>query len=102
LLNVGKEALAVDRPVDDAGRIDPVGAQCGEEGERAPAAMRDLRDQPLAASAASVSARHVGLGLSLVDEDETGGIRPPLILLPLCSSAGDVGAILLAGVQAFF
>src|SRR5438477_7732969 len=47
-------------------------------------------------------ARHVGLGPSLVDEDETGGIKPPLVLLPLRSSPGDVGAILLAGVQAFF
>src|SRR5213075_740728 len=102
LLDIGKEALAIDRAVDDARRIDPVGAQCGEEGERAPTAVRDLGDQPLAASAASMRARHVGLGPSLVDEDETGGIKPPLVLLPLRSSPGDLGALLLAGVQAFF
>jgi len=64
--------------------------------------MRGLGDQPLAASCAAMSAGHVSLGPGLVDEDEPGRIKPPLILSPLRPPPGDVGTILLAGVQAFF
>ena len=44
LLDPGGEDLAVDRPVEHAGRVDPVVAQRGEEGQRAPAAERRLGD----------------------------------------------------------
>ena len=74
----------------------------GEEGQRAPVAVRHLGDQPLAARRAAVGAGHVGLGPGLVDEDQAGGIKPPLILLPLRAPARHVRPILLAGVQAFF
>jgi hypothetical protein len=102
LLDIGSEALAIDRPVDDAGRVDAIMAECGQEGERSPAAMGRLGDQPLASGRAAVGARHVGLGPGLIDEDEPPRIKAALILLPLRPSPGDVGAILLAGVQAFF
>ena len=45
LLDIGEEACAVDRAVDDAGRVDPVAAQRGEEGQRAPVAVRHLGDR---------------------------------------------------------
>jgi hypothetical protein len=45
---------------------------------------------------------HVGLGPSLVDEDQPFGFKPALVFLPPLASPGDVGATLLAGVQAFF
>jgi hypothetical protein len=102
LLDIGKEALPVDRPVDDAGSIEPVVAQRCQKGERAPAAVRDLGHQPFAARRTAVGARHVGLRPCLVDEDEARGIKPALVLLPLCAPPRHVGAILLAGVQAFF
>ena len=77
-------------------------AQCGEEGQRPPAAVRRLGDQPLASRRAAMGSRHVGLGPGLVDEHQTGRIKPPLILSPLCPPPRHVGTILLAGVQAFF
>ncbi len=40
LLDIGFEALTVDRSVEDAGRGEPVAAQRAEEGERAPVAVR--------------------------------------------------------------
>jgi hypothetical protein len=49
-----------------------------------------------------VAAGHVGLGPGLVDEHQTFGIKPALMLLPSGAPACDVGAVLLAGVQAFF
>jgi hypothetical protein len=39
LLDIGKEASPVDGSVDDARRIDPIGAQRGQKGQRAPMAV---------------------------------------------------------------
>src|SRR5437763_17031702 len=79
LLDISAKAEAVDRSVDDAGRVDPIAAQCGQEGQRTPAAIRHLGDQPRTAGAASVMAGHVGLGPGLVDEHQPLGIKPALI-----------------------
>ena len=81
---------------------DPVAAQRRQKGQCPPAAVRHLGDQPRAAAAASVAAGHVGLGPSLIDEHQALGVKSALIRLPPGPPAGDVGAILFAGVQAFF
>src|SRR3546814_18079531 len=49
LLDVGLELLAVDRAIEEARCLDAIMPQGGQEGERAPAAVRRLADQPLAA-----------------------------------------------------
>jgi hypothetical protein len=64
--------------------------------------MGHLGDQSLTAACAAMGSRHGGLGSSLVNEDQSGRIKPSLILLPLGPPPRDVGTILLAGVQAFF
>ena len=64
--------------------------------------MRHLGHQAGAAGATPVPAGHVGLGPGLVDEHQALGIKPALMLLPPGAPAGDVDAILFAGVQAFF
>jgi hypothetical protein len=46
--------------------------------------------------------RHVGFGPGVIDEDQAGRIKPPLILSPLRPPPGDVRTILFAGLQAFF
>ena len=73
-----------------------------QKGQRAPAAVRHLGDQADAASAAPVAAGHVGLGPGLVDEHQASGVKPALMRFPPDPAAGNVGAILLAGVQRFF
>ena len=102
LLGVGEECVAVDRSVDNAGGFDAIEAQCRQEGQSTPATVRRAGDQPLAPGATPVRAGHVGLGPSLVDEDQARGIKPPLVLLPLSAPSCHVGPSLLAGVQAFF
>ena len=102
LFDIGQEAFAVDRSVDHARRFDAIVAQGGQEGQCPPATVRDLGDQPLAAPRAAVGSRHVGLGPGLVDEDQARWIKPSLVFFPLAPPPGDVGPILLAGVQAFF
>ena len=50
LLDVSPETDAVDRPVDNAGRLDPIATQGGQECQGAPAALRHLGDQARAAA----------------------------------------------------
>ena len=64
--------------------------------------MRHLGDQASAAAAAPVPAGHIGLDPGLVDEHQALGVKPALMGLPSGAPAGDVDAILLASVQAFF
>src|SRR5215469_1917339 len=102
LLDIGAKAGAVDRPVDDTGRGDAVVAQCCQKRQRAPAAVWHLGDQPGAAAAAAMAAGHIGLDPALVDKHQASRVKPALMGLPPDPAAGDVGAILLAGMQAFF
>src|SRR5919107_1911989 len=102
LLDVSAKAGAVDRAVDNAGRRDPVAAQRRQKGQRAPASLRYFGNEASAAGASSITPGHVGLGPGLVDEDQAFGIEPALVFLPLLAPAGDVGAVLFAGVQVLF
>ena len=65
-------------------------------------AVRDLGDQALTTRAASMCAGHIGLGPSLVDEDQAAGINLGLMELPAFPLSGHVRPILFGGVQAFF
>ena len=47
LFDIGVEALAVDGPVEQAGRVDAVVAQGGEESRGLPLALQDLVDEAL-------------------------------------------------------
>ena len=102
LLHVGPKALAVDRPVDDAGRVDAIAAQRGEEGYGSPTSLRHFAQELLAARCPAAQRRHVGLSPGLIDEDEPRGIKPALICLPPLTPSRHVGTILLGGEQCFF
>lgn len=98
----GQEDLAVDRAIEQAGRIDPVAPEGGDEGQGLPAAERGLGLEAGAARAPAAQGRHVGLGPGLIDEHQAISVDAPLILAPLLTSAGHVRPILLLGQQAFF
>jgi hypothetical protein len=65
-------------------------------------AVRHAGIQALAALPASVRAHHVGLGPSLVDEDQPGRIKAALEALPARATPGDVGARLFRRQNTFF
>jgi len=102
LLGVGEETHAIDRAVEHARRGDPIVTQRGEERHGLPMSMRHPGEEPCAAQTAPMGSRHVGLGPSLVDEDEALRLELALVAPPSRAAPGDVGALLLAGVQAFF
>ena len=102
LFDVGEKALAVDGAVEQAGRLDAVVAQSGQERRGLPVAVRDLGDEPSAARRPAVEAGHVGLGPGLVDEDEPRRIDAPLMASPAQSMALHVRAVLLARDERLF
>ena len=102
LFDIGEETLAVDRTVEEPWRIDAVMAESREEGQCFPAALRNAGWEPSAAGGPAPERRHIGLGPSLIDEHQPGGIDPRLIFAPLLTSARDVGSLALSGDDAFF
>ena len=102
LLDPGGEAEAIDRAIEDAWRLDPIMPERGQKGQCPPMAEGRAGNQLLATWCPSADWRHVGLGPSLIDEDETPGIKPALILLPLLAPARDLRPQLFDGEQCFF
>src|SRR6202042_1540862 len=95
LFDIGAEAFAVDRAVEQAGRIDAVIAKSGEKRRGLPAAMRNLVDEALSFRRPAVQAGHVGFRPGLVDEHQSPGIDAALIGPPTRAMTAYVRAVLL-------
>ena len=102
LLDPFGEAGSIDRLIENARSIDPVAAQGGDERHSPPVAIGHLGMEPLALGCPTSQRSHIGLGPSLIYEDETAGIKPPLILLPLRAPPCNLGPQLFGGKYAFF
>jgi len=100
--DVGAKGLAIDRPLQKPGRIDPIEAQRSDKSHGLPASLRGLSGQALAAESPAAQRGHVGLGPGLVDEDQALRLDATLILCPLRASPRHVGTIAFGGHQAFF
>lgn len=97
-----KEDRAVHRAVDDKGRSQPVAPEASEEGADFPMPVRNGADEPRAALAAAARSGHLCGGAGLVNEDQTGRIKPALALAPALPRGGHVRALLLGRVRGFF
>jgi len=102
LLDIGGEAPAVDRAVEQAWRVDPIAAQRREEGHGFPMTMWRLAPHSLSPGCPAMGAYHIGLGPGLVDEDEPLSRDPALIALPARPPARHVAPVLLGWQQRFF
>jgi len=78
LLDIGAEALPVDRAIEDARSGEAVVAQCAEEGQGAPMAVWCEAAQALALRPPAAQRGHAGLDPGLVDEDEALRIKAGL------------------------
>ena len=102
LFDIGVEALTVDGPVEQAGRVDAVVAQGGEESRGLPLALRDLVDEPFSPWRPAALAGHIGLRRGFIDEDQPPRVDEPLIGSPSFAVATYVRAILLACDKGLF
>jgi hypothetical protein len=102
LLHIAEEALAVDRAIHQAGGGDGIRPEGSKEGLCLPMAMRHAGDEPLALVAPTPQRGHIGLGPSLVDEDQSADINPGLMLAPAFALAGDVRPGLFIPTNRFF
>ena len=115
LLDPGGEALAVDPSpwslgpvafpwldIEKAWGFDAVAAQGGEEGQRAPVAMRVMAWQAIPARCPTAQGGHVRLHPGFVNEDQPLRVDPVLMPAPPLPPAGHVGPVYLAGQRAFF
>ena len=102
LLDPGKEACAVDRAIENAGRGDPVVTQGGNERGCLPVAMGNGRHHPFAARCPAITPGHVRPRPGLVEKDQPFGNQPRLLVAPSGSRRRDVRALLLGGVGCLF
>ncbi len=102
VLHVSAEALAVDRPIEDAGGSELVVAECAEECEGTPMPVRGEAAQACPFGAPAPQGGHVGLDPGLIDEDEPARIKSGLPGPPTLAPTKDVGASLFEREQCFF
>jgi hypothetical protein len=102
LFDIGAEAFAVYRPVEDAGCGEAITAKRAEEGQRLPMPMRREAAQAFASGPPAAQRGHTSRDPGLVDEDQALGIEPALQDAPSSTPARDIHPGLLNGEQAFF
>ena len=102
LLDIDTEGGAIHRPVENPGGDQAIATQAADEDGGLPVAPERLADQPLTDRAASISARHLGAGAGFIDEHKSFGIKVRLHRFPALARLGDIGPLLLSGVQSFF
>jgi hypothetical protein len=102
IFDISLETFAIDRAIEDEGSRDAIMAKRRHESRRLPMPVRHFGVKPLAAPAASMGGRHVGLYPCLIDEDEALGIEQLLTLLPARPLGRYVRSVLLGGAYDFF
>ncbi len=101
LLDIGEEALGVDRPIKHKRGYQSLAGQAGKKRRRLPMSMRRMAQGTCADVGPGVTTRHRRRRPGLVEEDEPtakAGLRAP----PRLPALSDVGTILFAGVHGFF
>jgi hypothetical protein len=98
LLDIGKEAFAVDRAVEHTRCGDFVGAQSRHECYRFPMAPGHVGHEALAARATAITSRHIGRRTGFVDEDQAFRVQVGLAGMPRMASRGDIWPLLFGSV----
>jgi hypothetical protein len=102
LLDIGQEQIGIDGAIEDRGCDQTILAQSGDEGGCLPVAVRAGIDQPGAALRAAIEPDHIGFCRGLIDENQFSRVEAGLDMAPLGSGFGNVGTVLLSGVQGLF
>lgn len=102
LIDVGQEARAIDRAVEDAGRGEPGDAQGGEESAGLPPPERGVVVDALPPGRATIPAEQGRGDAGLVEKDQVRRIPRRSVALPVRPRRRDVRSVVLAGPYGFF
>ena len=102
LIDIGLEHGAVERPIKDGGRREPLKAQAGDDGVRLPVAAGRVIVQPRAARTAAVAPQQIRRHSTLVEKDVLAHITQWLPRLPRAPVRRDISAALFVRVYRFF
>lgn len=102
LLNVGAKTRVVDRPIEDGGCRELVGAQGGDDGLRLPMAARRVVVETRAARTSPVPTQEVSGHAALVDKHIVVGVVQRQPVSPLPTLRRHISASLFVGVYGFF
>ena len=102
LFDIGDEAGAIERPVEDGGGGQLVGAEGRNEGGGLPVAVGDLRHEAGATATAAIAPGHLRLECGLIEEDEPGAVELSRLGAPVLPGYDDIRPLLCGGAQDFF
>lgn len=101
LLDIGKEALGVDWPVEHKRRNQPLAGEACKERRCLPMTVRRMAESACADLGPGVTTRHRRRCPSLVEENQAAA-EALLHAPPRFPTLSDVGTILFAGAHGFF
>src|ERR1700679_2930886 len=93
LLDVGEEALGVDRPVEHKGCNQPLAGEAGKKRRRLPMTVWGIADGACAEVGPGVTSRHRGRRPGLVEENQSAA-EARLGVPPRFPALSDVGTML--------
>jgi hypothetical protein len=102
LLNIGHEHFSGHRPIEHHRCHHLVVPKCGYESDRLPGPLRHIINHPLATWSAAVEPHHVGTDCGLVDKDQMGGVKQPLLSDPAPACPRHVRSLPFGCLQTFF
>src|SRR5580700_3695195 len=101
LLDIGKETLGVDRPVEHKGRNQPLAGEARKKRRRLPMTVRRMAEGACTDVGPGVTTRHRRRRPGLVEENQPA-TEALLRVPPRFPALSDVGTILFAGAHGFF
>lgn len=102
LFNIGHEHLSRHRSIEHHRRRHLVVTKRRDESDRLPGSLRHIINHPLATWSAAVEPHHVRTDGRLVDKDQMGGLKQPLLSDPAPPCPSHVRPLPLGCLQAFF
>ena len=98
LFDVRHEAGAIERPVEDGGGSELVGAERGQEGGGLPVAVGNFGDEAGPAPTAAIAPRHLCLQRGFIQEDEALPVELRGLGAPVLAGGDDIRSVLFGGV----
>jgi hypothetical protein len=98
LVDVGAEAGAIDRPIEDGCRRETVESQPRDDGVCLPVPARCVVVQPMPAGTAPVPADEIGGDAAFVEEDIAADVPERLPFPPVLARGDDVRPALFVSV----